>query len=328
MSTAISEEERAALQVLRGTNVGVLEAALVAKEALGASRGRVSRAKKCIRLGKDALRQREKTVSFETAVAEALEARKDRRARTLSDFRYICRRLMKRCPGLAQRRLRSLSPQECAEYLHAAFDTPRQFVKAKAILSAVFSTARRRGWCDRNPVQLVESPRVVEQRITILTPSEIEQLLQTAEEYDNGSCLPAVGLMLYAGIRPHEVARLTWAQIDLENKTIAIEARHSKTGGSRQVTIHPPLSRLLKRHQRPDARRICPHGWTKRWCGLHRHLPFRWVQDILRHTFATYHLQQFRDYTALQYEIGHRSTQLLRTRYINFNDLHPPIFLF
>ncbi len=132
MSTVLSEEERAALQVLRATHVGVLEAALVAKEALGASRGRVSRAKKCIRLGADALRMREKTVRFETAVAEALDARKDRRARTLSDFRYICRRLMKRCPGLAQRRLRSLSPQECAEYLHAAFNTPRQFVKVQS----------------------------------------------------------------------------------------------------------------------------------------------------------------------------------------------------
>lgn len=87
MSTDISEEERAALQVLRATHVGVLEAALVAKEALGASRGRVSRAKKCIRLGAEALRMQEKTVRFETAVAEALDARKDRRARTLTDFR-------------------------------------------------------------------------------------------------------------------------------------------------------------------------------------------------------------------------------------------------
>lgn len=328
MSTAISEEERAALQVLRGTNVGVLEAALVAKEALGASRGRVSWAKKCIRLGADALRQREKTVSFETAVAKALETRKDRRARTLSDFRYICRRLMKRCPGLTQRRIRSITPQECAEYLHAAFDTPRQFVKAKAILSAVFNTARRRGWCDRNPVQLVESPRLVEQRITILTPTEIEQLLKSAEEYDNGSCLPAVGLMLYAGIRPHEVERLTWAQIDLENKAVIIEARHSKTGGSRRVTIHPPLCRLLKQHQKPESQFICPSGWTLRWRGFHRLLTFPWVPDVLRHTFATYHLKQFRSYTALQYETGHRSSSLLRTRYVNFSGLRNADLLF
>ena len=31
-----------------------------------------------------------------------------------------------------------------------------------------------------------------------------------------------------------------------------------------------------------------------------------WQPDVLRHTFAGYHLRYFRDYTALQYETGHR----------------------
>lgn len=328
MNRPISAEERAALEVLNGTKVGILEAALVAKEALEAAHGRVSWAKESIRLGAKELRKREKTVRFETAVTVALEARKDRRTRTLIDFRYICRRLLKRCQGLAKRRIRSLSPQECAAYLHEAFTTPRQFTKAKAVLSAVFSTAQRHGWCAENPVRLVECPRLVEQRITVLTSAEIDQVLQAAAEYDHGSCLPAVGLMLYAGIRPHEVARLTWAQIDLENKAVIIEARHSKTGGARQVTIHPPLCHLLKQHQKPDSQFICPSGWTLRWRRLHRLLTFHWVPDVLRHTFATYHLKQFRSYTALQYETGHRSSTLLRTRYVNFSGLRNANLLF
>ena len=41
-----------------------------------------------------------------------------------------------------------------------------------------------------------------------------------------------------------------------------------------------------------------------------------WQPDVLRHTFATHHLATFRNYAELQLEMGHRSAELLRTRYI------------
>ena len=88
----------------------------------------------------------------------------------------------------------------------------------------------KRGWCDANPVARVEAPQVMEQQVPILTPQEIEQITTTAEKYQDGSCAAAVGMMLYAGIRPHEVARLTWAQVDLQERAIYILPRHSKTG--------------------------------------------------------------------------------------------------
>ena len=147
----IKNEELAAIEVLRQTGVNVVEAAFVAKTALEAGRGRVKRAVECITTGAEALRSREKTVTFERAVLEALEERKDRRKRTLTDFRYITKRFMKRCKGLAKRRVRSITPQECAEYLRQAFDTPRQRNKARLILSGVFSTALLHGWVRGEP---------------------------------------------------------------------------------------------------------------------------------------------------------------------------------
>ena len=48
-------KEAAALVVLKSTGVDVLEAALVAKEALDTAGGLPSKAKKCIRLGAEEL---------------------------------------------------------------------------------------------------------------------------------------------------------------------------------------------------------------------------------------------------------------------------------
>ena len=140
-----SAEETAALEILRKTGVNIVEAALVAKTALEAGRGRVKRAMKCVKLGEEELKRQEKTVTFEKAVAAALEARKERRARTQCDFRYVTRRFMKRCKGLAQRRVRSIRSEECARYIEEAFDTPSQRAKARRVLSGVFGTAVKRG---------------------------------------------------------------------------------------------------------------------------------------------------------------------------------------
>ena len=233
----------------------------------------------------------------------------------------MARRFIKRCKGLAKRRVRSISTAECAGYIRQAFDTPRQRNKARLVLSGVFSTALKRGWCAENPVRRVEVERVVEKRIRILTNEEIARLMAAAETYEGGSCLAAVGMMLYAGIRPHEVERLRWEDVKAEAGVISISPQHSKTGGARHVTIHPPLARIISALPRQTGtKRICPPNWKKHWPALHRAAGFTpWQPDVLRHTFATHHLAAFRNYAELQLEMGHRSATLLRTRYIAMN---------
>ena len=322
MKIELTENEFAALALLKTSGVPVLEAAQVACAALKAGRGRVKRTLKCLEAGKEALKQQERTVTFGKAVAAAQEARRDRRMRTVYDFRYFCKRFMKRCPGLVRRKVRTISAQECAQYIEMAFDTPRQRQKARLILSGVFSTAIRHGWCSGNPVARVEVPRVVEKPVPVLTPQEIDAITSTAETYQGGSCAAAVGMMLYAGIRPHEVARLSWAQVDLQERAIYILPQHSKTGGARRVTIHKPLLRILKQHKRAGSATICPTNWLHHWRKLRRAAGWDspahpWPQDVLRHTFASYHLSHFRSYAELQLEIGHRDATLLRTRYVD-----------
>ena len=135
-------------------------------------------------------------------------------------------------------------------------------------------------------------------------------------------------MMLYAGIRPHEVARLTWAQVDLRERAIYILPQHSKTGGARRVTIHKPLMKILRRYKEiTHEKKICPPGWLRHWRELRRAAGWGspahpWPQDALRHTFASYHLSHFRSYAELQVEIGHRDATLLRTRYLCMNGVH------
>lgn len=326
MEHFITEQEYAAVVILRETGASVLEAAILAKDALRESRGHIRRARKCLQLGNQELQKQGRTATFRKAAAEALNARQDRRQRTQVDFRYICRRFMKRCPGLAERRVRSIHPSECYNWLEKAFKSPAQRRKARAILSGVFTTACKRGWCDTNPVKGVDNPTVIEHKVPILQPEEISAILEAGKTYRGGICYAAVGMMLYAGIRPNEVTRLTWKQVDLNNCAIYILPRHSKTGGARRVTIHPPLLSILKMQRGSDSEKICPCNWQYHWRELRtlagwKHSTHPWPQDALRHTFASYHLCHFHSYEELQCEIGHRDASLLRTRYVDQRDV-------
>lgn len=311
------DNELAVIEILRSTGIDILEAALIAKRALEAGRGRVKRALRCIAAGEQELRRQQRTVTFARAVDEALKARADLRKRTRTDFRYISQRLIKYCPGLAQRKVRCITAAECEAYLRKAFCTPRQRNKARLILSGIFATACKQGWCSRNPARELAPEKIEEKRIRILSHEEISRLLHTAATHEGGICLAAVALMLYAGIRPHEVERLHWKDVHMDSGVICISPRHSKTGGARCVTIHPPLAEILTGVQKDNKEPLCPPNWRKRWAELHRKAGFHvWQPDVLRHTFATHHLATFRSYAELQVEMGHRSAELLRTRYV------------
>lgn len=313
----ITEEEIAALEILRQTRVKAVTAAIVAREVLAKCRGSEARAYKCITLGVKALKEEENTVSFARAVQEAMDARQDLRERTKKDYRYITKRLMTRCPELANKRVRSISARECAAYLTTAFDTERQQLKAHAVMSAIFHTAQRKGWCSANPMQEVQKPRINEKRINILTNAEIERLMHSASTYRHGICLAAVALMLFAGLRPQEVARLTWQDINLTHNCISISPQHSKTGGARKVTICPALKKILLTVRGGKDESICPRNWNRHWSILHKKAGFKhWQPDVLRHTFASHYLAHYRNYESLQVEMGHRSAALLRTRYV------------
>ena len=316
MNMEITDIESAALEVLRSTGINVLEAALVAKEALECGRGRVRRARECVRLGAEEMRKREKTVTFRKAVEMALEERekKNRRARTVTDFRYYCKRLMARNPGLAERRVRSITSDDCRTYLQEAYgNSPSQYRKARAILSGVFSTSIRHDWCDSNPVVRVEVPEVVEKPIAPLDLDEVARLEETARRPEHQDMQLSLHLMLYCGIRPTEVSRIDPERdIDWEHAQVLVRPTTSKTGGGRVVPMRKAGNITVH---------TIPLRWKEHWHALRRAAGWNhehvWQPDACRHTFATYHAAHFRNFAELQMEMGHRDSTLLRTRYVH-----------
>ena len=265
---------------------------------------------------------RAKEMSLADGFALYLKSKQYLRPDSIRDIRCIGNRLLRTNPELGKRNFSELSVAECEEWLNAAFHTDSQFNKARAMLHGLFEFAIRREWCDKNPIKRIERKKVVEKEIQPLNLSETKRLITTAQR-ESPEYAVVAALLVYTGIRPREVRRLTWRDIDTEEKTITVRSQCSKTGGVRQVEIPPVLNRLLITHKSENASNICPTGWQRRWRKIRDNSGFRgrWVQDVLRHTYASFHAKNYADLPRLQLNMGHRDLSLLRSRYVNMHGI-------
>lgn len=281
---------------------------------------RIGRLRHAIQLGAEQEEKERKTVFFEIAVRESVVSRLDRRPSTVADLQYLSRRLLRWNPELIERPLRFISTEECRQCLEKAFTTPSQFKKGRAFLHSVFAFGHRRGWCADNPVACVEVPMIHEREIEPLTLREVQRLTKATLKSEFKRCAPAVGIMLWAGVRPCEVSRLRWENIDWEENVIVLRPQHSKTGGARHVSIPPVLKRWLVDNRADGC--LCPPNWKRQWSRLrNRACLGKWRQDTLRHTFASYHVKVYRNLSILSLEMGHVDLKLLHSRYVNLSRL-------
>jgi integrase len=201
-----------------------------------------------------------------------------------------------------------------------------------------------------NPVTCLESRHVQEAEITALPPEDLRKLFAacrppTAAEIaaatsatgatgrsayraateDLTYLRPYIAVCAFAGMRPTECTRLRWQDIDFEDSIISVRAPNSKTGGQRHIEMHPTLRAWLLACRPADA---APTDLVTQDSSLNPNLSAlraragfgggKWQNDCLRHSYATYYLKaRLGEITQLQLNMGHRSAQLLYSRYVN-----------
>lgn len=184
---------------------------------------------KIIETGKRHIRTTE--MSIADGFALYLDTKCHLRPESFSDIRYLGNRLLKANPTFASLNFSELMLADCEVWIASEFKTPSQFNKARTMLHGLFEFALRRQWCDKNIVKLIENRKVVEKEIKPLSLTEARKLLKTSQQPKYRDCSVSVGLLLLAGIRPREIRRLEWRDIDLSENVITVRSQCSKTGG-------------------------------------------------------------------------------------------------
>ena len=277
--------------------------------------------RRIMQAGIRSVREEEESVSFSEAISASLEARRHRRPSTRRDLRSFTNRML-RFQDISECTLRNISAPRCRQMMNELFNhSPHVYRKAQSILHSIFSYGRRQGWCERNPAESLTLPPIVEERINILSLSQIRVLIKVCNRPHFRCMNAAVRLMLWCGIRPGEVQRLRWSDIDPSEKVVYVDPHASKTGGARAVPLRGG-ARVLAAEKHAREELIAPRNWIRLWQRIRDTATLKpWQRDALRHTFASMHLKHYHNLVMLQEEMGHRDSNLLRTRYLNLRDV-------
>lgn len=163
-----------------------------------------------------------------------------------------------------------------------------------------FSWAVRRKLLQESPYSRMEGIRVKRKPIAIYTPDEAARLMNTCPI----DARAAFALLLFAGVRPKELTRLTWKNI--RDGYIHITADIAKTQQVRNIELEPNCCAWLEstgKHE-PDTP-ICPPDWIRRARAIRTAAGVHSLPDTPRHSYASYHYAAHKDTATLKANMGH-----------------------
>ena len=187
-----------------------------------------------------------------------------------------------------------------------AVETRRGILKDARTL---FNFAMRRNYTNFNPANAVEMPERDNVAPGVLTVDECARYLAACLIHDR-AMIRQTALCLFGGLRPSEALRiddrcLLPTEIDVPQTKVR-SRRH------RFITLNPTLKAWLD-----IGTEWKPINGRKRREALRKLAGVPWPPDCLRHSFASYHLAQFKDATKTAHEMGHHSLQMLYDNYRN-----------
>jgi integrase len=159
---------------------------------------------------------------------------------TLTRYAPILNRFVAFLPEVRRRSpLASITASAIDGFLHAEKVRGLSNVTANAgvrVLRIVFNTARRKGVITTNPAEAVDLLQEEPDKRLPFTPDQVRALLEVADTEWRGIIL----LGFYSGMRLGDAARLTWANVDLENRVVAFEAQKTlrrKKGANKNTVV-------------------------------------------------------------------------------------------
>jgi integrase len=266
-----------------------------------------------------------KQITLQTAMDEFIKEREAANDRPLT-----IRNLKQRIGGIVDhqpgKQLAQVTEAEVKEAIEKPGRGPVTRNNERRAFVQFFNWASQKGYCANNPMALVEPVKVDHEEPQILPLDKVRSLLSAASAYKKGAVLPYVALSLFAGIRPAELSRLTWANIKMDRGIVSIDSKRAKLRARRVIEITSNLTDWLLPHA-VKATPIVGKNWrkdldrVKELAGLvtretaksatkkpknkkgrivqarrywKKLIPVCWRPDILRHTAISNHFAYFK----------------------------------
>lgn len=214
------------------------------------------------------------------------------------NFATISKLFLEAFDGVA---VADVTGRKLESWLSARFPSAGYKANAMRTLRPAFSYAVRQDLIAANPFEKVEQVRTrTLEGVDVFTPQEARRLMESAP----ADCVAAFALLLFAGIRPAELTRLTWGNI--RDSFIHITPSIAKTAQVRNVEIEANLAAWLSSTGKHEpTEKICPPRWLRKRQETVKTAGLQGRTDTARHSYATYYLAKYKNTDELKANMGH-----------------------
>ncbi|MSU73016.1 MAG: hypothetical protein EXS43_11860 [Opitutus sp.] len=202
-------------------------------------------------------------------------------------------------------------PNQIDDWLRSLKGAAQTRNNYRTILRTLFEYAVSRGYAKENVVAKLAKAKVVRGAPEIFTPAQMQSVLEKAPR----DFIPYLAIGAFAGLRSAEIERLDWSEIDLTGKLIHIKAEKSKSAQRRLVVISKNLLAWLAPYSRKEGLVADPERVRVARAKICEAAKIVWPANVLRHSFASYHLAYHQNAAATAAELGHASPAMLYKHY-------------
>ena len=192
------------------------------------------------------------------------------------------------------------------------------------VVRVILNDQVKNGTIKTNPCDNCHQPR---QRrtaeVVIYTPEQVQSVFDCCRDYSTGSnrdckaCAVPFAILFFAGVRPIELTRLHWT--DINGDYLRLSGEVTKTGRTRTIHISPTLRAWLDTVPQADREgKIVPADWEDKAQRVKKEAAIcgRKYQDAARHTYGSFTVAiEGIDY--VRASMGHGHTQTFESHYHN-----------
>lgn len=275
----------------------------------------------CVKAGLEVLQSRSKSVSFAELVTQTLNAKEHRSPFYCDRLKYVAGQF----DFLNHRLVSDITPLDLEPKFQELRNRPATHNSALRHLKAIFSHGESLHYLQRNPLN---GRSVIEKaggEVEVIPWPLTEKMLTDALLHDL-ELLPYLVFGFFCGIRPTgELCKLLWKHVDWEECEVTVISKASKTWQTRHVKISENALAWLHRYREAGGsvepeEKIVP--FTPYVLRDHRQECWgrisegeQWVQDGMRHTFASNYYAAHKDIHTLCLMMGHSSPRMLDAHY-------------
>ena len=250
-----------------------------------------------------------KRITLEDSVLEYFTAKENDGLREIS-IKGIKHHVLRLSKNLGARIVSEIRLTDIQEVIKSEGIGLRSIKNYKRDWGALFNWGKTMGYCTENPTTALKVPKEDSLDPSTVTPEQADLILRNAVSM-RPEFVPYFTLGLFCGIRPNELTILEADCMTREEGHVFVGSAKAKTRENRFVTIPDNAKAWLDQYPIQDKVCGCPLRGVQKIVSIISKAAGMdsWPRDVMRHSFASYHLALWRDAAKTAHELGHRRDQ-------------------